>query len=100
MEDIERAKRAIDQYCMAEFGVNADFTSLDNVPILYSTVGDDEDEIQWYADLLEGKMKCEINGELAIVDDFVLEEFEDWADHIFEWYYGIADRWVEDNKEA
>lgn len=67
---LEKAKTLIDDYCYDEFGHEADYTDLSNIPIAYTTYEDEETnnlhEIQVYVNLND----CSIN---MLIDDVVME---------------------------
>lgn len=49
--NINQAKQLVDEFCMKEFGNDADFSDLTLVPIAYSTVTDEELPVEIYVDL-------------------------------------------------
>lgn len=40
--ELNKAKELINSFCLSEYRSEADFTNLKEIPILYSTYGDDE----------------------------------------------------------
>ena len=60
-----QAQDLINQYCQKEFGSDADFTDLRQIGIGYTTITDDEHDIQAYANLLEHRIEVHLNWRLA-----------------------------------
>lgn len=60
-----RAKELINQYCREEFGTNADFRNLREIGVGYTTITDDEHDIQAYVNLLENRIEVHLNWSLA-----------------------------------
>ena len=60
-----QAQDLINQYCHEEFGADADFTDLRRIGIGYTTITDDEHDIQAYVNLLEHRIEIHLNWRLA-----------------------------------
>lgn len=99
VEFVERAKIAIDRYCMIEFGKHADDDDATRVPILYSTADDENDvehDVQWYANVISREMILEIDGEERYRTELLLDDFEVYPEDVFSWFYDIAQEKVND----
>lgn len=99
VEFVERAKIAIDRYCMIEFGKHAGDHDATRVPILYTTADDENDvehDVQWYADIIGREMILEIDGEECYRTAFLLEDFEEYPEDVFSWFFDIAQEKVND----
>lgn len=60
-EKIEIAKELINDFCISEYGSEADFSDLGKIPVAYTVTEDEEDEIQVYIDLIGWQVIREIN---------------------------------------
>lgn len=60
---LEIAKEFINDFCVAEYGSPADFSDLEKVGIVYTTVTDEEIPIQVNADLVHYRMERYLNGQ-------------------------------------
>ncbi len=65
--DIERAKDLVNDFCMKEYGSDADFSDMTLIPIAHTTITDDELPVQVYVDLEAMRF-------LYSVDDDIVEE--------------------------
>ena len=80
-DKIEEAKGLINDFCMSEYGEEADFSNLSKIPVAYTTSEDEEDEIQVYIDLIGCQIIKEINDkkvEFKVFKDMdeILEDLE------------------------
>ncbi len=78
MKDLEEAKKLINDYCYREFGQDADFSDLENVGVTYTTITDDELEVQVSVDLINMQIKFQVES----IDDI---KFEDITLQDLEW---------------
>ena len=60
---LEIAKEFINDFCVAEYGSPADFSDLEKVGIVYTTVTDEEIPIQVNADLVHYRIERYLNGQ-------------------------------------
>ncbi len=61
---LDRAKDLIDQYCMEEFSVPADFDDMAKIGIGYTTISDEEIPIEASVDLMEFRIERYLNDKL------------------------------------
>ena len=59
------AKQHINEYCQQEFESHADFSDMRRVGIGYTTITDEEHEVQAYANLIDHRIEVYLNGSLA-----------------------------------
>ena len=105
-DPLEEAKDAIIKYCMDEFGLmfkeDVDVSDLSRIAIGYTTTGDGDHDIQWYADLKKVRLFAEIDGKEACTEEYpsLLEMArvfrEEDSDYIFADLVGMAEEWIEE----
>lgn len=99
MIDLEQAKELINDYCLKEFGYEADFSDLENVGLAYTTMTEYEIPVQVSVDLVHMKIKTWIG---ADVTDKIKPDKEencseedlqhlDFDDLISGWYFYIEE---------
>lgn len=109
MTDLERAKFAIAEYIVSEFGIDTDdsYDEMEQNPtaigIGYTETADGYHTIQWYANIPERRLYLEIDGEVTIPYKSygTDEEFADaceWLD--YEALVNTAEEMVEEWKEG
>lgn len=100
MNDLEKAKELINEYCQKEFNVScADFSDLKNVGVAYTTLTDYEISIQVSVDLINMKLKTWIGYDFVDgieperVEDITMDDLEclDFDDLISGWQTYIED---------
>lgn len=63
MDALEKAKKMISDFCKEEYGNDTDdFSNLEEIGLAYTTITDDELDIQVYADLIHYQIRVEIEG--------------------------------------
>lgn len=67
---LDWATELINDYCLREFGVEADFSDLHKVHLAYTTITDEELQIQVTADLVDYKIVTEIEGDVVKTEQF------------------------------
>jgi len=79
--ELKTAKDMINEYCIAEFGYEADFKDLKRIGVCHTTLTEDEIPIQVEIDLVEMKKNIYIDNEFAMgLPDKVKDiTFEDLA---------------------
>lgn len=98
-EELEKAKELIDDYCLNEFGHNADFTDMENIGVAFTTLTDEEIPIQICIDLIHMHKKTWIGTEQTDnispveTEEITLKELEwlDFNDLIYGWTAYIED---------
>lgn len=91
MTDLEKAKEIINSYCNAEFGYEADYDVLTDVGLAYTTITDDELEIQVNANLVDFCIEKYLEGNFETPVEVIqfenLKEMNDWMEENldFEW---------------
>ena len=100
MNDLEKAKELINEYCQKEFNIScADFSDLKNVGVAYTTLTDYEISIQVSVDLINMKLKTWIGYDFVDgieperVEDITMDDLEclDFDDLISGWQTYIED---------
>ena len=79
---LDKAKELINDYCLREFGEEADFTNLHKVHIAYTTITDEELQIQVTADLVDYKIVTEIEGDVVKTEQY--NDLEEMSDFVFD----------------
>lgn len=60
VSQLDQAKQLINEFCMSEYDVPADFDDLSRIDVAYTTVGNDGYPLQVYVDLKEYKIEREL----------------------------------------
>lgn len=63
---LENAKQLINDYCMEEFGQEADFSDLNHVDLAFSSTSDSEHTVEVYADLIAYRLMYQVDGEVTV----------------------------------
>lgn len=96
MINLEKEKQLINDYCLCEFGSEADFSDMENIGVAYTTLTDYEIPIQVSIDLIHMKLMtwlgCD-NIEPEKVEDITKEDLEylSFDDLISGWQFYIED---------
>ena len=69
-KDLEKAKRLINEFTIAEYEQESDFSDLHNVGLAYTTLTDYELEVQVTADLVDFKITYEFDGEVYNTEQY------------------------------
>ena len=100
MNDLEKVKELINEYCQKEFEVScADFSDLNNIGVAYTTLTDYEIPIQVSVDLINMKLKTWVGYDFVDgieperVEDITMDDLEclDFDDLISGWQTYIED---------
>ncbi len=81
MHNMEKVKKIINDYCIHEYGSEADFSNLKNVPLAY-TEDDDGKPIQVSVNLIKRKLTVSIDDKIVCVrkyrtlKEMIKREFE------------------------
>ena len=68
---LEKAKQLINDFCLAEYESEADFSDLTRVGLAYTTTGEDEEhDIQVWADLVHCTMSYYIDDTRVRLDEY------------------------------
>lgn len=71
IDELDIAKRLINDFCYNEYGSKADFSDLHSVGIAYTTLGDDESlDVQVYVDLIDFKVCKYVNDLLVVTEQY------------------------------
>ena len=77
MSDLEKEKELINEYCKSEFGYDADFSDMKNIGIAYTTITEDELEVQVSIDLVHMQIIYEVYEKgLKKTEEIKLEDLE------------------------
>lgn len=77
---LERAKQLINDYCLAEYGGEADFSDLSRVGLAYTTMGDDELDVEIVADLENPALLYYVDGNMVKREEYgSLEDMNAYA---------------------
>lgn len=69
-EQLEEAKRLINEFTLAEYEQESDFSDLHNVGLAYTTLTDYELDVQATADLIDFKVTYEFDGEVYNTEQY------------------------------
>ena len=97
------AERLINDYCISEFGYEADFTNIEKIGVAYTTTEDERHEIQVYVNLKEFKLETYFDNHLIDTEQY--ESLENMNESClsylsFDELVYIPDRMLEELKNA
>ena len=97
------AEKLINDYCISEFGYEADFSNIEKIGVAYTTTEDERHEIQVYVNLKEFKLETYFDNHLIDTEQY--ESLENMNESCLR-YLGfdelvyIPDRMLEELKNA
>lgn len=97
------AERLINDYCISEFGYEADFSNIEKIGVAYTTTEDERHEIQVYVNLKEFKLETYFDNHLIDTEQY--ESLENMNESClrylsFDELVYIPDRMLEELKNA
>ena len=97
------AEKLINDYCISEFGYEADFSNIEKIGVAYTTTEDERHEIQVYVNLKEFKLETYFDNHLIDTEQYEsLENMNESCLHYlsFDELVYIPDRMLEELKNA